>query len=74
MEELGKYLVGIGFAIVIVGIVVILSGKIPLLGKLPGDISIQTSSVSCFIPIASSILLSLLLTVILNIILRIMNK
>ena len=74
MEEIGKYLIGIGIVIVIVGLILLLSDKVSFLGKLPGDIAIQTKNISCFIPIASSILLSLVLTVVLNIILRIMNK
>jgi hypothetical protein len=74
MDELGKYLVGLGIVIVIVGLILLMANQVSFLGKLPGDISIQTENVSCFFPLASSIVISLVLTVVLNIILRIMNK
>jgi len=40
------------------------------LGRLPGDFRFQSGGFTCFIPLASSILLSLLLTLILNLIAR----
>lgn len=39
-------------------------------GRLPGDFRFQAGGFTCFIPLASSILLSLLLTLILNLIAR----
>ncbi len=47
--------------------------RIPL-GRLPGDIRIQTGNITCVIPIVTSILLSLVLTILLNIIVRFLNK
>ena len=74
VNDLGKMLVGIGISIVIIGVVLLLMKQVPLLGKLPGDISIHTENISCFIPIASSIVLSIVLTIVLNLILRLMSK
>ena len=74
LNDLGKMLIGIGISIVIIGVVLLLMKQLPLLGKLPGDISIQTENISCFIPIASSIVLSIMLTVVLNLILRLISK
>jgi hypothetical protein len=74
MGEIGKYLIFFGVILVIVGAVVLVLGKIPGLGQLPGDIIIQTENISCFFSIATSILLSLVLTLLLNFILRILNK
>ena len=59
-----------GIAIVVLGGVLILLGRVPFLGRLPGDIRIQRGNFSCFIPIATSILLSIVLTVVLNLVLR----
>ena len=57
------------------------SGKTTLLNMLAGldrptsgDILIQGKSASCFIPIASMLVLSLLLTIILNILIRFFNR
>jgi hypothetical protein len=43
-------------------------------GRLPGDIHIERDGFSCFIPLATSIILSLLLTLALNILLRFLNR
>jgi len=70
MSQLGRLLVLFGIAIVVLGGVLILLGRVPFLGRLPGDIRIQRGNFSCFIPIATSILLSIVLTVVLNLVLR----
>jgi len=74
VNEIGKILIVFGVLLVVVGAVVLVLGKIPGLGRLPGDIIIQTENISCFFPIATSILLSIVLTLLLNFILRILNK
>jgi hypothetical protein len=40
------------------------------LGRLPGDIRIEREGFSCFIPLATSILISVLLTLAINLIAR----
>jgi hypothetical protein len=45
-----------------IGKVMLVSGKIPLLGKLPGDITIQRKNFTFYFPLATSILISILLT------------
>jgi hypothetical protein len=72
--ELGKWLVIAGLGLALLGGVMWLLGRIPFFGNLPGDIRIQTQNFSCFIPIASMIILSILATIVLNIIIRIVNK
>ncbi|MBI2467693.1 MAG: DUF2905 domain-containing protein, partial [Candidatus Rokubacteria bacterium] len=45
MAELGKVLIGFGVLLIVVGGVLVLSGtvggKVPFIGRLPGDIHIQ---------------------------------
>jgi hypothetical protein len=72
--ELGKWLVIAGVGLALLGGVMWLLGRIPFFGNLPGDIRVQTQNFSCFIPIASMIVLSILATIVLNIIIRIVNK
>jgi len=72
-EEMGKLLVFMGLFIVLVGLLLIFAPRVPLLGRLPGDIVIRKGNFSCFIPIATSILLSILLTLILNIVVRLLR-
>ena len=44
------------------------------LGRLPGDIRIQRGNLTCFFPLATTILLSIGLTILLNLILRLFKK
>ena len=70
LGTLGRLLIGIGVLIVIVGALLLLVGRVPFLGRLPGDLRIQRGNFTCFVPIATSIVLSLLLTLLLNLFLR----
>lgn len=62
IQYIGKFLVILGIIIVAVGGVLLFSGKIPWLGRLPGDIIIQKRNFTFYFPLATSILLSLILT------------
>lgn len=64
IQHIGKFLIIIGIVIVAIGGLLMLSGKLPWLGRLPGDIIIQKKNVTIYFPIATSILLSILLTLI----------
>lgn len=75
MESIARILVVLGLVLLVIGGLVYAAAKLGLpLGRLPGDIRIQTDSVSCFIPIVTSILLSVVLTIILNVVIRILNR
>jgi len=60
----GKILFFLGIILVITGIFFIFAGKIPWLGKLPGDIYVKKENFSFFFPLATSILLSVILSII----------
>lgn len=63
--EVGRFLVVAGTVILVLGVIFLLSDKIPL-GRLPGDIQIGNGRFKIYIPIATMILLSIILTLILN--------
>lgn len=65
---MGKILILIGIVLILIGLVIVFAGKMPFLGKLPGDIVIQKKNFTFYFPLATSILLSLLLTFILFIV------
>jgi hypothetical protein len=65
MQMMGKMLVLVGGLVVLVGVVLMFSDKIPYLGKLPGDISIKRDNFQFYFPITTSIILSALVSVIL---------
>jgi membrane protein implicated in regulation of membrane protease activity len=70
MPEIGKVLIIVGGLVVIVGLVLTLGLRIPFLGKLPGDISIDRGNVHIYFPIVTCLLLSLVLTLLLNVFFR----
>ncbi|GAB4268400.1 MAG: DUF2905 domain-containing protein [Methylomicrobium sp.] len=64
---MGKLIIIIGIALVIVGFVISYApGLINWFGHLPGDIRIQDEKRFIFIPITSMIVVSLVLTVLIN--------
>jgi len=63
-QQFGKWLVAIGAAIIGLGLLLILLGRIGLF-RLPGDLSFGGRNWRVYFPLASSIILSLLLTLIL---------
>ena len=54
-----------GAVIALFGLLLLLSGKLPWLGRLPGDIHIKRESFSFYFPLATSLLLSVVLSLIL---------
>jgi uncharacterized protein HemY len=74
MFGIGKMLVTFGLLMVLSGLFFMLAGKIPFLGKLPGDIVIKKENFTFYFPLVTFLLISIILTVIINIILRLINK
>jgi len=62
VNGLGKPLIILGLIIVAVGVIVSLAGKIPWLGRLPGDIHIKKENFTFYFPLATSIIISLLIS------------
>jgi len=70
MPEIGRLLVIMGILIAVVGVAFMIGGRIPFLGRLPGDISLSRGNTHVYFPLATSIVLSLLLTLLLNLFFR----
>jgi len=54
-----------GLIIAAIGVLFVLAGKIPWLGRLPGDIYIKKENFTLYFPLATSILVSIVLSLIL---------
>jgi Zn-dependent protease with chaperone function len=65
-QELGRALVIFGVVIVLIGGLVMLAGKMPFVGKLPGDIVVKKGNFTLYAPLMTGLILSLLLTLVLN--------
>jgi len=72
--DTGKMLLVLGGVIVLLGLILLLVGRVPFLGRLPGGITFRRGNLSCSVPIVSCILLSLLLTLVLNLLLRLFGR
>jgi hypothetical protein len=63
MNELGKVLLLMGLSLFLLGLLMLYIDKLPFgLGRLPGDIIIRKDSLTIYIPIATSLLVSILLS------------
>lgn len=71
---LARSLIIFGAVIVLAGLLLLLAPHIPLLGRLPGDISVKRNGFSFYFPLTTMVLVSLALTVIANIVLRLLNR
>jgi hypothetical protein len=59
---MGKFLIITGIILIVAGVVIHFFGRIPSIGKLPGDIKVEGKSYTLYIPIMTSILISILLS------------
>ena len=70
LNSLGRWLIVAGIVLLGIGVIFLALGRVPWLGRLPGDILIERENLRIFIPLGTMILLSLILTLVLNIIAR----
>ena len=67
-QNTGKYIIGFGVLIVVVGLVIyFFHDKLHWVGRLPGDIRVERENFRFYFPITTMILVSLLITLIVNI-------
>lgn len=64
LNPLGKMLIFFGIILILIGGVILLAGRIPWIGRLPGDIFIQKKNFTFYFPLATSIIISIILTLI----------
>jgi ABC-type enterochelin transport system permease subunit len=74
MIDVGRLLIILGFIIVASGIVILLAGRLPFIGHLPGDILIRRGGDSFYFPLVTCLLLSVALTVVLNVLTLIFRR
>jgi Protein of unknown function (DUF2905) len=71
VSELGKLLLGLGGLLVLIGLLLMLGGRLHLpLGNLPGDITYRGKHATFYFPIATSIVFSIVLSVVFYLISR----
>ncbi|MCL1946810.1 MAG: DUF2905 domain-containing protein [Chitinivibrionia bacterium] len=63
--EIGRFLLIAGVSITIIGVIFLLSDKLPV-GNLPGDINVSKGNFHISFPIMTCILISVVLTIVAN--------
>lgn len=61
-EGFAKLLILFGIVLALLGGLLLLVGKIPFIGRLPGDIYVEKGNFTFYFPLATSLLISILLT------------
>ncbi len=74
LQALGRILIASSLGLALIGVLLVLLGRIPFFGNLPGDIRIQTGNLSCFVPLGSMLIISIALTLLLNILARLIGR
>ncbi len=62
MGDLGRLLILFGVILVVLGLLLTVAGKIPWLGRLPGDIFYKGEHVTLYFPIVTCLLISVVLS------------
>jgi Protein of unknown function (DUF2905) len=69
VNQLGRGLIVVGLLLAVVGVVLVVGGKLGL-GRLPGDIVVERKGYSFHFPIVTGVVVSVVLTVLVNLLLR----
>ena len=70
MTGIGRTLILLGALTILVGVALLLWGRLGPPSRLPGDIVLRRGPVTFYFPFATSIVLSVVLTLLLNLFLR----
>ena len=63
-----------GVVLLVVGLLFVLGGRIPLLGRLPGDLVFQRDGLTVFFPLATMLVFSVVLTIVVNLLARFLGR
>ena len=66
VSNMGRLLVIGGVLLAAAGVVVLLAGKVPFLGRLPGDIVYHKGGTTFYFPLVTCLLLSVILSLLLS--------
>jgi len=69
-RHIGRLLIVLGVVFVAGGVLFLYAGRLPGIGRLPGDLVFRGRLGTVYVPITTSILISILLTIFLNWVMR----
>jgi hypothetical protein len=65
VSDLGKLLIALGLLTALVGVGLLAAGRLPWIGRLPGDIHLQRGNWTFYFPLATSLVVSVVLSALL---------
>jgi uncharacterized protein HemY len=65
MSDFGKTLIFFGLILLVVGVILSMAGKLPWLGNLPGDVTIQRGRFTFYFPVTTCIAISVVISLVL---------
>lgn len=68
IAPLGRVLIVVGLLVAACGVLLALGGRVPLIGRLPGDVTLRGDGWTVYAPVATSIILSVVLTAALSLV------
>jgi hypothetical protein len=74
LSDLGKALLLIGGVVVLLGLALLLVGRVPFLGRLLGDVALKRGNTTVYLPIATCLVLSTVLTILVNVVLFLVRR
>jgi hypothetical protein len=72
--QLGRTLIILGVVLVLVGLALVYAGKIPYVGRLPGDVVWKKGNTRIYFPVVTMLILSALLTLVLYLVSRFLGR
>ena len=70
LDGIGRTLIAVGTVLLVLGFLLVLAPRVPFLGRLPGDITIERDGFHLYIPLASMIVVSIVASLVLAILNR----
>jgi uncharacterized membrane protein YdbT with pleckstrin-like domain len=74
LDTLGRLMLLLGGLLAGLGLLLLLLGRFPMMGRLPGDFSFKWGNATCYFPLMTGIVLSIVATVVLNLIVWLLRK
>ena len=68
LSQFGRLLVLVGAVVLFLGLLLVVADRVPLVGRLPGDITVRGDGWTLYAPLATSIVLSVVLTLVLGVV------
>lgn len=65
--DIGRVLMTLGALLFIIGVVLTFAGRIPGLGNLPGDLSIERGNFRLYAPFGTMLVVSIVLSILFNV-------